>query len=77
VQQLRDMAAVGATAQEVADALGRAVYGVRCKASRENIRFGNRGKHTIYRVERETNHYKRDAIEGSGKLLHALLDMVA
>jgi hypothetical protein len=74
---MRRMAEDGASAAEVAFCLCRPLSGVRSQASREKVRFGNRGKRSDCRVEREGNHYKRDAIEGSTKLLNALLELAA
>jgi hypothetical protein len=74
---LREMADDGASYKDIVQATGRSPSAVRCKASNLGITFSNRGGNSIYRLDEEAKHFHRDAVEGSAKLLDAMLRMVA
>lgn len=73
---LRDMAEDGATIKDAVVTIGRSQNAVQTKASNLQIRFGNSGGHSIYRLEQETNHYRRNAIAGSALLRDAIFNLI-
>lgn len=73
VNRLRELASDGATAEEAAAELCRALYAIRNKASREGISFARKARDSSYRLEREGNDFKRNAIKGSSELRDAIL----
>jgi hypothetical protein len=74
---LREMADDGASYKDIMEATGRSASAVRCKASNLGITFSNSGRNSIYRLDDEAKHFRQDAVEGSAKLLDAMLRMVA
>lgn len=76
IERMRELAADGTTAKDTATELGRSYTAVRCKAANLGIKFPRKGRNSICRLEQESNHFRKDAVEGSAKLLQALFATV-
>ena len=77
IATLAEMIAEGASSTEIAEVVGRTVKAVRGKASYLGLKLGHRGGNSVYRLDQESNRYYRDAVQGSAKLLNALLELAA
>jgi hypothetical protein len=77
IRTMRSLAEEGASAREAADVLGRQLRAVTTKAGRLGISFCSTRRHSIYRLEQETERFNRNAIDGSEQLRVAILTALA
>lgn len=72
IESLRELAEAGHSSADIGEILNRTAHAIRSKASELGISLTRRS-YSIYRLEQEVNHYRRNAIEGSALLRDAIL----